>query len=173
MPPYTMANRSGYGTSKTRGSIRNSRKYFRTRGTEGASGDPRLTSRIPRLRMGDILKHFCRSCFPADDAIRDGNSIAVTTGDEDPRRLRLEPADRILHRAVTHVVLWDRTRYAHDICEDRTAQHSHELAYIGQRKLDQAGICGVNDVPPARSAQVRRQQGMALWSTVWKQGRRE
>src|SRR6202051_2179067 len=100
-----MAKRIGYGASMTPGSIRNSRKYFRTSETEGESGDPRLTSRIPRLGIGDIPHHFFGSRAAADDAIGDGDSMAVTAGDEDSRRLRFEFADGVLHGPIAHVVL--------------------------------------------------------------------
>src|SRR6478735_1817245 len=45
--PFTSRKRCGAGTSITRPSIKNSRRYLRTSGTSGESGVPRFISKTP------------------------------------------------------------------------------------------------------------------------------
>ena len=51
MAKWTMQKRASQFTSSTRPSIKNSRKYRRTAGTDGASGEPRFTRRTAFLML--------------------------------------------------------------------------------------------------------------------------
>src|ERR1041384_766114 len=51
MMPSSSNQRAAAGTSRTRSSPKNSRRYRRTSGTDVESGEPRLTRRTARLGM--------------------------------------------------------------------------------------------------------------------------
>src|SRR5437899_342360 len=52
---FTMQNRANQFTSRTRLSMRNSRRYRRTSGTDGESGEPRLTNKTPLLMWNAMV----------------------------------------------------------------------------------------------------------------------
>src|SRR5262245_18083306 len=106
MLKLTTQKRVGQGASSTRPYIRNSRRYFRTSGTDGESGEPRLTRRTPCLLMPPVLfetlaAHFVFSSLQQQetfqcvrrpcarhDRIAKRNAVAIMPCQEKAGRIR-------------------------------------------------------------------------------------
>src|SRR6476659_2913 len=58
MAKCTTQNRTSQFTSRTRPSIRNSRRYLRTSGTDGESGEPRLSKSMPFTKWNVEVTEF-------------------------------------------------------------------------------------------------------------------